>query len=370
VKSTNRKKAAILNSRQSLRPIGTDLWIINAGLAVRDAKSRGCAILASVGMSSWEIALYFASKYKADLSVYAPSNIGEKKEDIIDYWAAQFHLEKSRTEWHFIDGGKKRADYNRFRSERDNLVVSQADLIYPISLRPDGNLRRLIDAYGKPCICDFQTAYEARKGGACRSIEPSSVDDRVDLLLEGYIIHWTKASNFPWPGETHFQYYEDIVNSSRRYARSGLGTLKRILRERRLRASAKHVRKGFPAVAFSTLKPSLALGLMKWRARYREMTFEPYGVGIRKEYAERIGIRKVFYGSPEMYRYLEKEHQPYFQNIGTIGDWLAEMEYRHIGDLDLSLIPDDMIAVVVKTSEEVAEAKSIFPGKIIALCAR
>jgi len=122
-------------------------------------------------------------------------------------------------------------------------------------------------------------------------------------------------------------------------------------------------------VAFSALKPSEAVGLMKWRARYQEMTFEPYGIAIEKSFAEKLGVKKVFYGNAEMYQYLEEDNRPYFQNIGTKGFWLPEKEYRHIGDVDLSLIPHDKMRVIVWKKEEISGVRDAFEGEIVPLYA-
>jgi hypothetical protein len=164
-----------------------------------------------------------------------------------------------------------------------------------------------------------------------------------------------------------YEYYRDIFDSALRYPRSGLDTLVRMLSEGRIRASSKHYRKGHPAVAFSSLKPSEAVGLMKWRARYREMTFEPYGVAIRKSYGEMTGIRKVFYGNPDMYRYLDESDRPYFQSIGVKGYWMPEKEFRHVGDIDLNLIPKESLVVIVWTKDEIAGVKRLFDGDVISL---
>ena len=104
---------------------------------------------------------------------------------------------------------------------------------------------------------------------------------------------------------------------------------------------------------------------MRWRARYREMSFEPYGIGIEKKAAEKLGVRKVLYGNPEMYRYLDRDDQPYFQSIGSRGFWLPEREYRFLGDLDLELLDQKDIIVIVWKPDEVSLVKSIFDGQVV-----
>ncbi|UCD95423.1 MAG: hypothetical protein JSU69_05070, partial [Candidatus Zixiibacteriota bacterium] len=215
----------------------------------------------------------------------------------------------------------------------------------------------------------FATRYLEHLQRCKIEIDPQRIDPAADRLLEGCVIHWTKACNEAWPGETMYDYYRDIFGSTSRYPRSGLDTLIMMLSEGRMRASSKHYRKGLSAVAFSSLKPSEAVRLMKWRARYREMTFEPYGVAIRKSYGEITGIRKVFYGNPDMYRYLDEDDRPYFQSVGLKGYWMPEREYRHVGDINLNLIPEESIVVIVWKKDEIAEVQRLFGGRIISLYA-
>lgn len=365
-----RKRALILNSRQSARPMGRDQWIINTGLAVKEAVARGHMLLTSVGMNSWEIALYFASKHGADQIIYLPAERGVEYGWIIKFYIEQFHLNERLIEWRFIETNYANHNLNNFQAMRDSIILHDADVIFPISIRAGGNLDLLIkESRGEQSriVGDFTVKYEARRRPCKIEIDPLGIDRNIDRLLENYIIHWTRACNTAWPGETLYAYYDDMVHSTDRYMRSGCDTLKRMLNEKKLRASSMHYRKGMAAVAFSALKPSEAVRLMRWRARYRGMTFEPYGIAVERLFAEGFGVKKVFYGRAEMYQYLEEENRPYFQNIGTKGFWLPEKEFRHIGDVDLNLIPPDKFKVIVRLKEEIADVRQIYGGEAIAL---
>lgn len=363
------KTAVILNSRQSLRPVGSDAWIANTICAVQDAISNGCTILTSVGMNSWEISLFLASKRNANIIVYVPLGQDGNEKDVRQYYSDQFKLSDKYTDWRFIEIESMKKDKDKFQQQRDLQIIMDADIIYPISIRPHGNMAKLIEqsASFKKINTDYQADYESKKHSYKIEIDKNSVNPDIDRHLDNYIIHWTRSSNNPWPGETLYDYYESIVNSNDRYPRSALDTLNRILSEKRLRASSRHMRRGVSAVAFSALKPSEAVKLMKWRARYSEMTFEPYGIAIQKDYALRIGIKKVIYGNPEMYRYLEEKDRPYFQSLGQTGDWQPEREYRGIGDIDLKNIPHEYIRAIVRTKDEIKKIKNHFNGEILFL---
>jgi hypothetical protein len=61
---------------------------------------------------------------------------------------------------------------------------------------------------------------------------------------------------------------------------------------------------------------------------------------------------------------LEDGDKPYFQSIGTSGFWMPEQEYRHLGDIDLSTIPQNAVRVVVREKHEILRVNEIFKGEI------
>jgi hypothetical protein len=365
-----RKKAVILNSRQGLHPVGNDPWIKSSIRAVRDAISNGCILLTSMGMNTWELILFLASRYKANQKIFIPVEKNSNRANSIYHCSRQFRITKRLTAWHSFEGqasGKNKEEFNRFR---DKQIVREADVIYPVSIRPCGNLDNLLKEalnHGGHVRDDFRVEYSGRHRTSRLQIDDGRINPVVDRKLRRFIIHWTRSFSGPWPGETHYDYYNDVVRSTSQYPRSGFDTLKRIIAEETLIASPTHYRSGISAVAFSSHCPSEAVTLMKWRARYRRMTFEPYGIAIDNAFAGRIGIKKVFYGNPEMYHYLDEEEKPYFQSLGTRGDWQPEMEYRHIGNINLSIIPSEYIAVIVWKAEEIGELSRYFKGKIVSL---
>ena len=363
-------KAVILNSRQGIRPAGNDPWVINSRKAVKHAISCNCSILASTGMNTWEIALCLASCNKAGVKIYLPVDKDQSVEKLKDDTIRQYHLEALSCDWEIVEAYE--SEDCLLPQLRDKAIIEDADILYPVSIRPGGNLERLIKQArdkGKEIIDEFTAEYQDQETGhRCRTnIDRSRLENRIDDYLQNYLIHWTKASNTAWPGESMYDYYHAIVNSGAVYPRGGLQTLIKILTDQKLLASSRHYRKAYPAAAFSTLLPSEAVDLMKWRARYHEMTIEPYGIAIHKDYAETLGIKKVFYGNAEMLEYLEEENRPYFQNIGTRGYWMPEKEYRRIGDIDLAFVPSDRLAVIVWKPDEIEKVRGIYKGRIFSL---
>ncbi len=356
-------KAAVLNSRQSLRPTGTDRWVTNTGKAVIDAASKDCTVLTSCDLNTWSLVLYFCSRNNIPARIYFNHAPNTDVDEHISFIKEQYHLDNNTAGYHFIPVQAK--DKKHFQAIRDKTIINDSDIIYPVSVRPEGNLDKLIADANSEIIVNYRTKYSERKKSLIFSIEKKLVNTDINNLINNHLIHWTRTSNIKWPDETHFDFYNSITQSKDIYPRNAFNTLHHILASKTIIASSRHFRKDHPAVSFSSLPPSRAAGLMRYRARYREMTFEPYGIAVPKEIARKMMIKKVIYGNPEMFQYLDDPDKPYFQSIGKIGSWPPEKEWRHIGNLDLSRINiHDLTAIVWKPSE-IYGLKEIFKGKII-----
>ena len=364
------KKAAILNSRQNLRPVGSDLWIKNTILAVRGLAGLNVELLTSVGMKTWEFLIFLAAKYKIKQRIYVPITIGQKNADVITYYTRQFRISPKLTGWYFFEVENLKKDNLLFQKERDRLIVNKADIVYPVSIRPGSRLEHLYGKDGKSgAIVDerFKTGYIKTQKSFKYEIDKNNLNPEIDKRLDRFLIHWTRTANSCWPGEKLCDYYKSIADSKKDYARSAYLTLVRILSENRLRASSRHYRKGVSAVAFSELKPSEAISLMRWRARYREMSFEPYGIAVRKRAAGQIGIQKVIYGTRQEFDGLNEVDRPYFQSIGTRGFWVPEKEWRHIGDIDLSTINSNDLKIIVWNKNQIDSIKKYCQSDIVFL---
>ena len=112
---------------------------------------------------------------------------------------------------------------------------------------------------------------------------------------------------------------------------------------------------------------SKAVDLMQYRARYREMSFEPYGIAVEKSYAGTIGIRAVIYGKNTEYFKLDAADRPYFQSFGKIGNWEPEQEYRIIGDFDLNKIPRQNLKLIVLHKSEKIKLEQSTDIEIVSL---
>jgi hypothetical protein len=125
-----------------------------------------------------------------------------------------------------------------------------------------------------------------------------------------------------------------------------------------------------PTVSFSGISPLEFAGLMRWRARYREMSFEPYGIGIEREFALRHGIKPVMYYEKECP--LSPQGCDFWltQSRGMKTDWRNEDEYRFRGDFSLAHVSHDKIVCFCFETKQARTIKRQYGIKAIAFCGK
>lgn len=348
--------AAILLSRQPMRPSGKCRWVRQSVKAVRWLKQNDYALCSSVGQQTWELLTAVASIEDVPLVLFLRNEDSSRFSNQCADVADQFDLNLEQTEFVRIDDTGNEPNTDEWMLRRDMAVVSRADLILPVSIRKEGHMNLISTGRGsdgKKIDTRFETIYEERSNRLAYGIDPDSVDDELRDLSGDYLVHWTRSSNTVWPDEKQIDYYRDIMKS-KVYPRSAFDTLQRILTTGRIIASARHMPGRIAAVSFSGLTPMEVVPLMRWRARYRQMSFEPYGIGVKKEIAEKIGICPVRYFKSSVLTSANDQDRWLCQSVGTKGDWRAEKEYRHLGDLDLRSVNREDLIVFCRTKAEAA----------------
>ncbi len=354
------REVALLLSRQPLRPNGDTPWVRNIIDAVSWLKGERAAICSSIGLQTWEMITTVTVDAGLPLILFIPA------ENEARYWAEcvraihEFDLNTRVVTFVPVLAPKDRHAARAILEARDRAVISRADLILPVSVRERGSLRRLIDdaeSNGKQIMARFETPHTGRHDALSFEIDPGAVREELPKEAAEYIIHWTRSCNTAWPGERLIDYYRAIIDSPT-YPRSAFTTLKRILESRKIIASSRHMPRKTATVSFSGLSPTELIPLIKWRARYREMSFEPYGVGIKREVAERLGIKPVLYYEPDDAGSVPSADRWRSQSVGQVTDWRREEEYRHLGNLDLSRVPDDALLAVCYAAGEAKRLQS------------
>jgi len=358
-----KKKAAILLSRQALRPCGNQSWIMRTLEAVKWAGENDLVILTSCGLQTWEFIIFSAEKYGVSQIIYVPSS------DFSDFHKNTSILKNQftfRNETAFepiftIDSTKNSM------KERDRVVAQSADLLVPISIRKNGEMEILINEMSGAGIAierSFQIPYEKSEKIKYEISDPQ-IETNTIFKKGKYIIHWTRGSNGPWPTERLTDYYEAVLNSAT-YPRDAFSTLKNILYSKVIKASSRHMPDKEKIVAFTGCIPLEFVKNMRWRSRYTEMSFEPYGIAIEMKAAIDAGVRKVVYVNSRKDK--NQNENWLIQSYGEKGFWVEEDEYRFKGDFYLKDFCRDQMVVICRNKEECEIVEKDTGLRAISLC--
>ena len=266
----------------------------------------------------------------------------------------QFDLNPDLVNFVPVRSEEKHTSKEELWLRRDVVITETADILVPVSLRKDGHMDLLLQRLqlqGKRIENRFRVDYEKRVQPLAYNIRVEQLNPELRKLEDRCLIHWTRAANSAWPTEKLIDYYKAIIESGS-YPRSAFSTLMNIISTKKIVATPKKMPAGIPTVSFSDLHPINVVPLMRWRSRFQQMSFEPYGIGIEKQYAKTVGVCPVQYydrgggsASPDSELWLR-------QSRGTITDWRSESEYRFKGDFDLSAIPVESMLAFCRTQRE------------------
>ncbi|MDX9857701.1 MAG: hypothetical protein RBT76_07930 [candidate division Zixibacteria bacterium] len=336
--------AAILISRQSRYPDGSTGWVRHAALAVDWIRHRGYTLVSSVGLQTWEMITSLGSLARLPMHLHVPCGAHDDPSRIDADITAQFALDRRLVSFRWVTVDSTAISKHELLQTRDRSVIGAADFLLPVAVRTGGSIESHIATRRPDQLLDRSFHYDGQDRSTVKGyvLEPDRLDPAVESAARGFLIHWTRTSNGPWPGERAVDYYRDVVHSTC-YPRSALDTLLRIAHSRLLRPSARHMPGNTPTVSLSGLSPNDAVPLMRWRTRYGQMSFEPYGIGIRESAARRLSVVPVTYYDADNRPTGLRGDTWMTQSRGRITDWRNENEYRHRGDLNFSdLEPSDL----------------------------
>lgn len=341
--------AAILLSRQRLFPSRNLSWIQKVCEVMAFIKKENMTILTSVGTQTWELLIVAAKIELIKQKIFIIADSINEFENKKKYYEYQFNLDSDCFIQPIICSDNTKN--NDILKNRDSVIIDSADALIPVSIRKNGNMSEmLLKADQKKIISAFTISYKDEKS---RNIDlnTSKRDFKKNIDLEEYIIHWTRQSKNKWPDEKLYDYYFDILQSDT-YPRNAFNTIMHILDIKRIISSSRHLSKNCKCVSFSGAKIYDFEKLMRWRKRYTEMSFEPYGIGIEKKYALLNGITKVKYLPLRELKNIGIFEKWKYQSTGEKADWLLEDEYRSNGDVDISLIPPHKLICICPYKNE------------------
>ena len=134
--------------------------------------------------------------------------------------------------------------------------------------------------------------------------------------------------------------------------RTALDTLYRLLRNRRILASAVATSKSYPVVCFSERALLDMLAMRCYRPHLGRWDYEPFGVAIEKSTAIELGAKSVIYGQPSDRKRLSMPDRFRFHPVGTTYDWRTEQEWRFPKTVNLDEIPQESLRVFASATDQ------------------
>jgi len=353
-------RCILIMSRVPHKLSGDEPWLAAVQKAVDHAWSNGWTIVSSVGNLGWDYITWCAAKAAARIWLVFPPMQGDDILAECNRCVEQLRLDPEKNSF-LVPLTSRKLPKSYHQQLRDRFALGFSHHRLPIFIRPKGNwVRNLTGVEG--IDKRFQVPLPRKYVESWRKIRFSLIEncphDWGDLL-----IHWTRGSYAPWPGETQADYFEALTETETGNPRDGLATLKFIAASGILRGEGRMVRSGVPVISLSDLAPHEALQMIEFRPALGRWSFEPYGIAFPKQRLSEIGARKVIYGSKELYDQLPPEDKPYYQYEGRKVEkaikhnWRKESEWRLTGDIDLLSLKSEVI-LVTPTEEEAGKLRS------------
>lgn len=275
----------------------------------------------------------------------------------------------------------------------DRLLFAAADRVQVLSLRPAGQILRLIDAHLRdservavPVLiasdesCQLPGAVSSLASGwtpwlfegdtaparevdreGSESSSSGAFESSLETEPDDWLLHWTRAAPGPWPGESEDDYLDHLILRTGGADHSALATLCRILCDGVLRASATGIRGGFGVVAFTAVPLSEFRKRRIFRGHRTRFDFEPWGIGVRKSALLQQGARPVIYGDEAIWQSLPEEQRPWFQKI-TLEEsrsTITEQEWRIQGDLIMKDLRKEDLCVFVDSAADAHRVRQL-----------
>lgn len=343
-------KVSILNSRQGIAPCLADAWIQNTIQAVRFIKDNGYTLISSVGMPTWEIVTTLGAMNKIPMILYLPIKNKQSIVNAIEQVKHNYDLTYPDIQYVPLIG---KTSEKSIRIDRDSEIVSNSDIIIPVSIRSKGNLNKLLQSISQNRIIDlFECPHKNRDKMFSYSIDPDKVNPEISKLQNKYFFHWTKSTHNKRENEKSIKYYMEILNSQT-YPRTALNNLHNIVLQKTIFASSKDIPARTQVVSFTDCPPELMSPLFRWRSRHQQMSFEPYGIAFEKKLIENKLIQVQYYADKSELNPSTPRWQTHSRGKKT--DWSVEREYRHKADFNFSDIDLKNIFCITRYKKEADE---------------
>ncbi len=367
------QRVAIINSRQALRPTGASDWLRATIKAVETFAFEGnSAFLASLGEITYELTLFHLVKAGVEVEIILTTDqlkkYADSENELKRFLEFEFGLSPEKLRVVCIAGNQNVSENQAH--VRDLEILKRANIVAPVSIRPRGFWdERLKNCGATRSKVDrrFGTSYKKAHTQVKQDYYNQAINLNAERLLEGHLIHWTRTSNHHWPGEKRRDFYQALSEARELYPRSAYATIEQILRQRLVRGSARHMFAGIAMVSATSASLTESVALMKYRTRYREMTFEPFAIAIPVDVAKKLGAAEAAYCSANNFARLSSEDKLYAHSSGASdANWAKEKEWRIRGDIDLKPIWNELI-VLTENQEQADNIEESFGVKTLSV---
>ncbi|HBV66721.1 MAG TPA: hypothetical protein DEF45_27320 [Rhodopirellula sp.] len=263
---------------------------------------------------------------------------------------------------HVRRGGRIEACLKRRLKPTSERCFSSCDVRVGVAGKPDSVASRLIEAGAVGWFVSQATDLRELVGDqeqddgthqnetGCQRVSVPSILPGLcttrDWLNEPdrWLVHCTRATKGPWPGETLAEYRDIILTQNHWHAnRTALDALCRIIQSGELTSSAILSSRRYPVVCWSAVPLLDLLQQRCFRPHVQRWDYEPYGVAVRVRAIRELGGRPVIYGQSGDADKLPVSERFRHQTVGRTIDWRAEKEWRLADSLSLvSLKPRDV----------------------------
>jgi len=154
------QSAAILLSRQPMRPTGKTAWVQKAKEAVQWVCKNNLLLFTSAGMSTWEILLLLAKQNKVRQNILITAKNMTDFDSQYKSTVYQFDLNKNMQEFMPVLPDSSSFSRDDLMQKRDKLIFSLADILIPVSVRKNGLMDKLIcELCNKSIMREFKIDY-------------------------------------------------------------------------------------------------------------------------------------------------------------------------------------------------------------------
>jgi hypothetical protein len=313
---------------------------------------KDVTLVSSTDPFMWDLVTSLAAERHMDIKLIVKSKHDREGSTVFDSLLEEYALDPKRTAPVFL-GETPGPSPKKLWVSRDRFAVHAADIIYPVSINPDGKLERLMAEPGIEHKINNNFRIPWRREQEIQRIPAYDFSGgAVNPFPEGkWLVHWTRTSQGKWPGENARKYIRDLCKIPDIYVRNAKETVLHIVSERVIRCSSWNIPDGACAVSFTSLSAEEAVQLMRWRKRYVRYSFEPYGIAVKQDVLSALGAHEIHYEKPCPEYSGERL---YVQSPGEKGEWTKECEWRLRGCLKLNEIdPSDYFVIVYNESEMV-----------------